>query len=55
MTLDHIEFLIEKLPQKGIFAKTWERDVNYFRIDGSTSSQQRHFYIEKFNEKSNYL
>jgi len=59
LTLDHIEHLIEHFTeeeaqsQQGFFRRKWEKNVNYFRIDGDTSSEMRSYYINKFNHISN--
>ncbi len=58
LTLDHIEHLIEHFTEEAqsqheFFRGKWEKDVNYFRIDGNTKSEKRNFYFKEFNDISN--
>ncbi|XP_060067660.1 transcriptional regulator ATRX-like [Ylistrum balloti] len=44
----------EDTPEENVFGKQWTKGADYFRMDGSTSAQQRKDLAAAFNDPENY-
>uniref|UniRef100_A0AC34F951 Helicase C-terminal domain-containing protein n=1 Tax=Panagrolaimus sp. ES5 TaxID=591445 RepID=A0AC34F951_9BILA len=52
-TLNYIEEYLKQMPPKSLTEKTWEKNEDYLRVDGSVSSSSRDEYNKIFNKAKN--
>ncbi|XP_003743519.1 transcriptional regulator ATRX [Galendromus occidentalis] len=51
--LDLVEFLLRIMNDNHIGEGRWSKDIDYFRMDGSTSAEDRHRFFKIFNDPKN--
>ncbi|BFZ24319.1 hypothetical protein BsWGS_27358 [Bradybaena similaris] len=44
----------EEREKQGLFGRSWTKNLDYYRMDGSTSAQQRQAWASSFNDMENY-
>lgn len=44
----------EEREKQGLFGRSWTKNLDYYRMDGSTSAQQRQSWASSFNDMENY-
>lgn len=48
------ESLTEEEKEKEVFGRSWTKNLDYYRMDGSTSAQNRQLWASNFNDLENY-
>ncbi|CAG5119169.1 unnamed protein product, partial [Candidula unifasciata] len=48
------ESLTEEEHEKEMFGRSWTKNLDYYRMDGSTSAQNRQLWASNFNDIDNY-
>lgn len=48
------ESLTEEEHEKEMFGRSWTKNLDYYRMDGSTSAQNRQLWASNFNDIENY-